>query len=419
MTQLLEPTATGTKREPKRALGEAAAAPAVQRRAVDRRLRVAQVVTRFIAGAGGVALRGARSLDPERYEVTIVAAPIGSLLDEAREAGMEVVEVDALCPEIDPLRDRRAFATLLRVLAAGNFDVVHTHSAKAGALGRLAAHRLGTPAIVHTFHGFPFHEFQAPWRRHAYIAIERHLGRMTDQFLAVGSAVAAQAVRLGIAAPERLRVVPSAVDVVPSARRPEARVRARRLLGIPEAHPVVGTVGRLDYQKAPEDLLRAVAAMSHGDAVLVWIGDGPWRARAESCAARLGITDRCRFLGERNDVASLLPGFDVFALSSLYEGLPCALVEAMACSVPVVATAVNAVPEIVQPGRTGILVPPRAPHLLARALDHLLDDRQRAQRMADAARDLIGDRFRPEHLGTDLEETYAAALQHHHARGGA
>lgn len=385
--------------------------------APDRHLRVAQVVTRFIAGAGGVALRGARALDPERYRITVVASPVGSLLDEARDAGMEVVELPDLRPELRPQSDARALRQLLRVLAAGDFDVVHTHSAKAGALGRLAAHRLGHPAVVHTYHGFPFHEFQPAWRRRAYVEVERYLGRITDRFLAVGSAVAAEAVRLGLAPPERLRVIASAVDVTPRpAVDPRLRRRARAALDLDEEVAVVGTVGRLDAQKAPLDMVSALARLRHRRVVLVWIGDGPLRTQAQARASALGLTTQCRFLGERRDVATLLSAFDVFAMSSLYEGLPCAVVEAMACQVPVVATAVNAVPEVVVPGRTGILVPPRRPELLARAIDYLLDHPHEARRMADAARLWIADRFSPRQLAIDLDETYTAALAEHRAR---
>src|SRR5205807_3166224 len=133
------------------------------------------------------------------------------------------------------------------------FDVVHTHSSKAGALGRLAAHRAGVPAVIHTFHGFPFHPFQSWPRRRIYIAIERRLGRITDEFLGVGAAVAAEAIRLGIARPERMRAIASAISpgIIPAT--PATRARARLLMGLPAEAPVIGTVGRLDRQKAPQD----------------------------------------------------------------------------------------------------------------------------------------------------------------------
>ena len=348
-------------------------------------LRVAQVVTRVVAGAGGVALRGALALDPDSYEVTILAADGGSLLTDAERAGLEVVRLRHMVPEFDVRADARALRELTGVFSDGRFDVVHTHSAKAGAIGRVAARLVRTPAVVHTFHGFPFHEFQSQLRRGAYIALERRLARFTDRFLAVGSAVASEAIRRGIAPADRIRVIDSAVagDIRPVSRA--ARFEARRLLRVPPATRVVGSVGRLDCQKAPGDLVAAIAALDRPDLFTIWVGDGPLRQEVARDVARCGLTDRFVLVGEHKNVPALLPAFDVFAMSSLYEGLPCAVVEAMRCGVPVVATAVNAVPEVVIPGRTGLLVGPRDVRGLASAIDSLLRNPREATRLAAAA----------------------------------
>jgi glycosyltransferase involved in cell wall biosynthesis len=372
--------------------------------------RVAVVVTRFIAGAGGVALRGALALDPNEYSVTIFSAPGGSLLAEAEQAGFKVVRLKHMRPELSPREDASALRELQEELGSGDFDVVHTHSSKAGALGRFAAHRVGVPAIVHTFHGFPFHDFQFGPLRAAYIAIERQLGRITDQFLAVGGAVAAQAISLRIAPTERVRTIASAIQLDIPPVSPSTRAAARRLMGLPESAKVVGTVGRLAAQKAPQDLVAAIESMGRPDVYCVWVGDGPLREDVTRLIERRKLTKQFLLLGERSDVAALLPGFDIFALASHYEGLPCSVVEAMTCGVPVAATAVNAVPEVVVPGRTGLLVPPGAPALLGRAMAYLMDHPAEGARMALAARVHLGNRFHPEVLGRDLSETYELAL---------
>ncbi|HXL78564.1 MAG TPA: glycosyltransferase [Candidatus Eisenbacteria bacterium] len=372
--------------------------------------RVAVVITRFIAGAGGVALRGALALDPTRYSVTILAAAGGPLLAEAEKAGFEVVRLRHMVPVVSLRTDPQALRELTGELRNGRFDIVHTHSAKAGALGRIAAYRVGVPAIVHTFHGFPFHDFQLWPLRAAYIQIEKRLGRITDQFLAVGGAVAAQAINLRIAPAERIRTIASAIDLNIPPASPGNRAAARRLMDLPDDALVVGTVGRLAPQKAPQDMVAAIAAMDRANVYCVWVGDGPMREEVARLVERRNLGNRFLLLGERRDVAALLPGFDVFALSSHYEGLPCSLVEAMTCGLPVVATAVNAVPEVVVPGRTGMLVPAAAPALLGRALAYLLDHPSEGSRMAAAARVQLGDRFDPEVLGRDLAETYEMAL---------
>jgi glycosyltransferase involved in cell wall biosynthesis len=398
---------------------------------VSGRIKVATVITRMMAGAGGVALRGALALDPERYQITVITgatavtgeqadsgdevvtgadavkdAPPGDLLAEAYAAGLDVVRVPALVPQIAPRRDRRALRILTRLYTDGRFDVVHTHSAKAGALGRTAAFRAGVGRIVHTLHGFPFHEFQPAWRRAAYVQIERRLGRRTDMLLAVGNAVAAEAIRRGLAAPERVRTIAPAVDVTGAAFGTAARGLARRWLDLPAGIRLVGTVGRIDYQKAPELWVDALATIAADDVWGVWIGDGPLRGDLLARVAKRGLTERFRLLGHRDDVTDLLPAFDVFALASRYEGMPCALVEAIGAGVPVVATAVNAVPDLVVAGETGLLVPPGDARRLGGAIGHLLDEPARAQRMADTARRQLGDRFTPHALGAVLDDTY-------------
>jgi glycosyltransferase involved in cell wall biosynthesis len=383
-------------------------------------------MTRFQAGAGTVALEATRALGSAGYEHTIFAGQGNHLLDEARAAGCHVVLVPSLHPEIKPAADLRTLGLLTTLLRDGSFDVVHTHSSKSGALGRLAARRAGVDRVVHTFHGFPFHEFQSRWRRGAYIAAERRLGQLTDVFLCVGTTVAAEAVRRHIAPPEKVRSIGVAVSL-PKMAPPTARNRARFALGLPATARVVGTVGRLDYQKAPEDFIRALAQSSFSDVIGVWIGDGPLRRQAERWSARYGVSARMLFVGERRDVPELLPALDVFAMSSIYEGLPCALVEAIAQNIPVVATAVNAVPDVVVPGVTGLLVPPRDPTSLARAIDHVFREPDRARRQADAARRALGTRFSPETLAAVLHEVYSdgwtiesngqrAEVQHRRAR---
>jgi glycosyltransferase involved in cell wall biosynthesis len=380
------------------------------RRAMPRgRIRVAQVVTRFIAGAGGVALRGATGLDPARFESTIVTAPGGSLIEQATAAGLEVLTLRHMRHDIAPTDDIACVRELRSLFDLGRFDVVHTHSAKAGGLGRIAAHEAHVPAVVHTFHGFPFHAFQSPLRRGAYIAAERRLGRITDRFVAVCSTMAEEAVRLGIAPAERVSVIPVSIADRSVARDATTRARARRLLGIPDDVPLVGTVGRIDYQKAPGHFLEALVRLDpgvHG----VWIGDGPMSAEVEAQGRTLGLGSRLHLVGERDDVPALLPGLDVFVMTSLYEGLPCALVEAMQCGLPVVATAVNGVPEIVFHNVTGLLTPPARPQACAAALGYLLDHPDHARRLADAGRSAVAGRFEAGAAAVALAGVYDAAL---------
>jgi glycosyltransferase involved in cell wall biosynthesis len=373
-----------------------------------RPLRVVTLITRLEGGAGVLALRGAKALDPAEFWVTIVTGSGNYLLDQAAAAGLEVIMEPALRTPIDPRSDLRALLALGALLKRRSFDVAHTHTSKAGVLGRIAARRAEVPRIVHTYHGFPFHEFQSRGRRGAYIAVERRLGRITDVALCVGAGVAAEAVRRGLIAPERIRTIGVAVDRAAGAelpaRAPGARDRARRALGLPPGVTVVGAVGRLAYQKAPEDFVAMLQRLGRADVVGVWVGGGELAERV----GRLARAQPARVVlaGERRDVPEILPAFDVFALASRYEGLPTVIVEAMECGIPVVATAVNAVADLVVPGQTGLLVPPQRPDLLAEAVRYLIDQPAVAAGMAVTARARLGERFGTPALRDALAAAY-------------
>ena len=364
-------------------------------RSARRPLRVATLITRLEGGAGVLALRGAEALDPNEFQTTIITGSGNRLLDQAAADGLEVIMEPALRTPIDPRNDLQALRVLSALLRQRTFDVVHTHTAKAGALGRIAARRAAVPRIVHTYHGFPFHEFQSRSRRAAYIAVERRLGHITDVALCVGTGVAVEAVRRGLIAPWRIRTIGVAVDGAPGAvlpaRSPEARDRARRALGLPTGATVVGTVGRLTYQKAPENFLAMMRHLGRTDVVGVWVGGGELAEHISRLARRQPA--RIVLVGERADVPEILPAFDIFTLPSRYEGLPTAIVEAMVCGIPVVATAVNAVSDVVVPGETGLLVPPQRPDLMADAVRYLIDWPAIAAGMAATARARLGDRF--------------------------
>jgi glycosyltransferase involved in cell wall biosynthesis len=378
---------------------------------------VATVITRLEGGAGALALRGAVAMASEAFDMAIIAGSGGVLVDQARAAGIEVIIEPSLRRPIDPRSDLAATARLTALFARRKFDVVHTHTSKAGVVGRVAARRAGVPRIVHSYHGFPFHQFQSAVRRSAYVATERRLGRSTDVVLCVGDAVAAEAARRRLAPPWRIRAIgvvvdgPAAMDATMSARSAPARARARAALGIPDrATAVVGVVGRLTWQKAPEDFLTAMSTLNRPGALGVWIGGGELADKIARLISR-PAGPRVVLAGERADVLEVLPAFDVFALPSRYEGLPTVIVEAMICGVPVVASAVNAVCDLVIPGETGLLVAPQRPDQLAASIGYLLDSPEAASRMAAAAYARISGKYTEAALRASLTSAYTPGAE--------
>jgi glycosyltransferase involved in cell wall biosynthesis len=373
-----------------------------------RRIKVLHVVTRFVDGAGGNTLLSAIGTDAARYEVWVAAAPVGSLWQRAERYGVRTVRLARLREVISPSDDLAVIWQLARLMRRERFSIVHTHSSKAGVLGRLAARIARVPVIVHTFHGFSHHEFMSSRRRWAYLTIERLMRRTTHAFLAVAPQVAREAVEMRLAPPGGILVVPSAVDldVIPTVSDP----RLRAELGIAQDDRLVGTVGRLDFQKAPLGFVRMaarVAAVRPGTR-FVMVGDGTLLSETRAEARRLGV--EVIFTGVRPDAARIAACFDVYVVASLYEGLGRALTEALASARPVVATAVNGVVDMIEPGSTGLLAPPADPEALARNVVWMLEHPQEARRMGEAGRARARTVFRAEFMCGLIDLTYARLL---------
>ncbi|WP_053752678.1 glycosyltransferase [Streptomyces sp. MMG1533] len=371
------------------------------------RIKILHVITRFEAGAGGNTLLSAAGMDPERYEVWIAGVPGGDLWDRARADGVRTVEVRGFRHTLTPA-DLLVLVRLVRLVRRERFTVVHTHSGKGGFLGRLAARLCRTPVVVHTFHGLSFHPYQSRTRRTLYRCLERATRRFTHRFLAVAPRVAQQAVEERLAPPGLIQVVPSAVALghIPERFDP----LARRVLGTPRGTALIGTVGRIDTQKAPLDFIRMAAAIraEHPGTAFAMIGDGPLEDEVRRLAAQLDV--EVTFTGHRQDAAWLVAGLDVFVITSLYEGLGRALTEALAAGRPVVATAVNGVPDLVEHGATGLLVAPADPEGAARAVCWLLDHPREAAELGRQGRRRVRAGFAPQAMCAAVDACYRDLL---------
>jgi glycosyltransferase involved in cell wall biosynthesis len=371
-------------------------------------ITVAHIITKLeLGGAQENTLYTCEHLDRSRFRVALLYGP-GGLLD-ARAQGMRNVQTEAissLVREIDPVKDGRALFDLRRALkrlyqehrSSGGQSkafIVHTHSSKAGVLGRAAARAARAPVVIHTIHGFGFHDGQAPLQFASFLGAERAMSKLTDAFIAVSRANLAEASARGIVSPRHeVAVIRSGFELEPFLEiNDETRTRAREHLGLTDRDEVVLCIGNLKAQKDPLTLVRAAAELRgrRPDVQFLYAGDGELRARVEREIATLGLGTHFRLLGWRTDVPALMAAADVISLASLFEGLPRSAVQALAAQRPFVGTRVDGTSEIIRNGQNGFLVEPRAPRALADALDRALrerpttpEDRERV-RMWDAA----------------------------------
>jgi glycosyltransferase involved in cell wall biosynthesis len=373
---------------------------------LERHRRVLHVITHLDnGGAQANTLLSVAGLDRSRYRVDLASGP-GVLQDEASKLADRLVVLRYFRRSLYSLGDLRAAVALWRLV--GDYDVVHTHGSKAGVIGRLVARLRGVPAVVHTVHGFPVHAYMPRLKRHLLLGLERVAARCADRIVCVCDANAAEALALGVARPGQLRVVVSGVpsELVRSGRGDAVRAE----LGIPVDAPVVGTVTRLMDQKAPLDFVAAARRVTaaHPEVHIVVVGDGPLRDQVAAAAA--GVP-RLHLLGYRSDVPDVLAMLDVVAFSSLWEGLGRALTEAVLAGKPVVATAVNGVPDLVVDGETGYLTRAGQPDELAgRILDLLArPDRGAAMGLAGASR-VVG-RYDVQEMVAGLDHLYQEILE--------
>jgi glycosyltransferase involved in cell wall biosynthesis len=377
---------------------------------------VLHIITRLIiGGAQENTMLTAALLDPDRYAVDVISGPQtgseGSLQEEVRARGIPLTIEPALVREIRPAKDLLAVVRLARFIRRSRYAIVHTHSSKAGVLGRWAAWLAGTPIIVHTVHGWGHHERQHPLARRFYILLEQVTQRITDKLIVVSPRNIEKGLADGIATPAKYVTIRSGIELDRFRRPARPREAVRAELGIPLDAPVVGTVTRLSPQKAPLDFVTAAAqvAASRPNAHFVVVGDGPLRAEVESRVAAAGLAGRFHLTGLRRDVPDLLHSFDVFALTSLWEGLPRVLIQAMAAGLPVVATAVDGSAEAVEDGVNGLLTPPGDPQALAAALLRLLGDPALAAQMGAAGQERAGE-FGARKMVGDIAALYETLL---------
>jgi glycosyltransferase involved in cell wall biosynthesis len=383
---------------------------------VPLRPKVFNVVTKLaVGGAQETALRYCSHLDRDRWETVLVTgpdpSPEGNLFAETSKAGVPVFTVEALHRSIRPWADVRAVLQLVRLFRSERPDVVHTHSSKAGLVGRLAARLAGVPVVVHTVHGWSFHDGMPRIARRVAISLERLAARWTSRLVVVADLDRETGRRERIGTPDHYVLVRSGIEPAVYRPSPRSRARAREVFGCPEGRPVVGTVTRLCRQKDPMTMLAAVRQVvdARSDAHCVIIGDGPLRPAVEQLIDDLGLRRHVTLLGSRNDVDTLLAGFDVFALSSLWEGLPRVVVEAMAAGVPVVATDAGGVREVVEDGVSGLVVPVADATALAEGVVRLLDDPRLATRFARSAQSRVQE-FDTDAMIERLEKLYLDLL---------
>ncbi|MDA3012755.1 MAG: glycosyltransferase family 4 protein [Actinomycetota bacterium] len=378
-------------------------------------IKVMRVIARM--NVGGPAWQVSvltRGLVPPDFESTLVCGYVSD--GEAdfialRDPELPCHQIEGLGRSVKPLDDLRAFITLVRLMRAEKPDIVHTHTAKAGVLGRLAAIAARVPVRVHTFHGHVLHGYFSPRVTKGIILIERLLARRTTALAAVGSQVRDDLLAAKIGRPDQYRVVPPGVSIEASLNKTEARIR----LGLPVDAPIALFVGRLTQIKRPDRFIEAFRTVlsEQPRAILAIAGEGELLDEMKEVAADLG--DSVRFLGWQSELSGVYPAADVVVLTSDNEGMPVTLIEASMLGIPCVTTDVGSAREVVIDERTGF-VTSKQPRDIAAAVNHVLSDDELASKLGAQAKEHAERNFGARRLVDDYAGLYRELMTEHQGR---
>ena len=379
-------------------------------------IRCIHVITRLILGGAQentlFTVEGLNSLGG--YSTMLLTGPAlgpeGSLIERARANKVDLMILDRMRRPIRPLNDWLAYRELVSVFRREAPDIVHTHSSKAGILGRLAAHAARVPVIIHTVHGSPFHAYQNAAANQLFIRLERRAARVSHRIITVADAMTDQYVAAGVAPREKFVTIHSGMEVEPFLRKDGAREKVRAEFGIAADEIVIGKIARLFHLKGHDDVLRAFAGIfcKFPKARLLFVGDGILQNDLTRLAADLGIAERVTFAGlvPPMRIPDMIKAMDMLVHASLREGLARVLPQALLSGCPVASYDVDGAREVVIDGETGFLVEPKSVDGLRTAMTRTLSDLDAARAMAQHGRERFTEQFRTDTMVRRIADVY-------------
>lgn len=376
-------------------------------------MRVLHIITRLDPGGSSTnTIETVARLDPGRFEVFLISGRTkdedGSIEASLKNRNIPYAFYNDLQREINLWKDIKAFFQLYRFMNLGHFDIVHTHSSKAGFLGRWAARGAGVQVIIHTPHGHIFYGYFSKLLTSIFIWIERLTARITDKIITLTDRGKEEHLVFKIGRDDQYVTIYSGIDISPKVSHQELKAHLKKQWVLNNRDFIFGSVGRLDPIKGTSFLIDAMALVvkENPRAQLLLVGDGSQREKLQKQCAALGLQGHVKFTGFQKDPAPFIEIMDVFVLASLNEGMGRVILEAMVYAKPVIATRVGGIPELIEDGKSGLLVDPQDDAALGAAMIRLAKDRPLRERMAREAKVKAGDKFDIERMVKDIENLY-------------
>lgn len=359
-----------------------------------RKIKLLYVITKLeLGGAQLSTLDLIRGLNKNIYEIYLISSDKGILTNDAKSISeIKICLLDSLRKEINFIYDLKALFQLYKFIRRYNIDIVHTHSSKAGILGRWAAKLGGVRLIIHTVHGWEFHEYQSKIKKWMFIFLEKITAIITDKIIAVTNHDINKGLSFGIGR-NKYSLISYGIDKDRFNSRNNSSFLKK--IGIDNNCFVVGMIACFKPQKSPLDFVFSADRVSKfiPNVKFVMVGDGQMRSKIERLIEKLNLKDRFILLGWQRDIPEIISSFDILVLTSLWEGLPMVFLEAMASKKPIVATDINGNSEVVKHGVNGFLVRPRDPYALAESIIHLFKNRGLLYIMGEKGREILNQNF--------------------------
>ena len=375
---------------------------------MNNKIKLLHIITHLpIGGAQDNTLYTIELLNKKKYDISLCCNFSGELVERAKKIeDIKLINIPILSRDVNLINDTRAFLALYKIIKKEDYDIIHTHSSKAGFLGRIASKINKVPIIIHTVHGFPFNDFMNFFKKNFYILIEKLLANWTDVLITVSNLNKKKIIDLGISKKDKIYNIYSGIDLKIFDRKNDRSFKKELKLGDNEI--LIGAVGRLSGQKDPITLIRAFNLVSKKfpDAHLVFVGDGPLRNKITKMIKKLKLTSKVHLIGNIHNTWPVYHSLDLFVMSSIYEGLGRSITEALSCGVPVVCTAVEGVPEIIKNGETGFLVEPRDIEGLANSIIYSLQNLSVAKKIALEGRKFVHKNFDVNKMVQEIDSVY-------------
>lgn len=374
---------------------------------------VLHIITHLeVGGAQDNTLYTLEKINRNKFNITLAANLSGEFLNRAESIyDLKLIHIPSLQTKVRPLYDIISLIYLVKIIKTGQYDIIHTHSTKPGVLGRIASTITRTPLIVHTVHGFAFHDFMPVIQRKILISVEKWMNLLSDHLIAVSKLNIKKMLKLNLTKSHLVTNIYSGIDLNKFNNR-NYNQKIIDELKLTSGYKLVGFIGRYSNQKDPLCLLAAVNNLikEFSNVHFLFVGGGDLKAEMVDYISQNDLNKYVTIWDYREDIIQILDSLDLFVISSIYEGIGRSLTEAMAKGIPVVATNVEGIPEIVIKNKTGRLVPPRSPELLAKAMKDALINNKKSKTLAQIGQKQIREHFDVDEMVRKIEKVYEEQL---------